>query len=74
MTNGGHPITPVTDSASSSNVNRRRMLTIALGGAATVALPAPSWAANDKRPGASRKPALTSDDRKTIAQVSAERA
>jgi hypothetical protein len=50
------------------------MLTIALGGAATVALPAPAWAANDQRPGAYRPPVLTPDDRKVIAQVSAERA
>ncbi|MFI6265023.1 M28 family peptidase [Micromonospora sp. NPDC051006] len=50
------------------------MLTIALGGAATVALPAPAWAATEQRPGAHRPPALTPDDRKVIAQVSAERA
>ncbi|MFD6565125.1 M28 family peptidase [Micromonospora profundi] len=50
------------------------MLTIALGGAATVALPAPAWAANDKRPGAHRPPKLTPDDRKIIAQASAVRA
>ncbi|MEU2611805.1 M28 family peptidase [Micromonospora sp. NPDC007271] len=50
------------------------MLTIALGGAATVALPAPAWAADDRRPGAYRPPALTPDDRKVVAQVSAERA
>ncbi|MFG2104294.1 M28 family peptidase [Micromonospora echinaurantiaca] len=50
------------------------MLTVALGGAATVALPAPAWAADDQRPGAYRPPALTPDDRKVIAQVSAERA
>ncbi|MEH0933929.1 M28 family peptidase [Micromonospora psammae] len=50
------------------------MLTIALGGAATVALPTPAWAATDQRPGAYRPPALTPDDRKIIAQVSAERA
>ncbi|MFF5178263.1 M28 family peptidase [Micromonospora sp. NPDC000316] len=73
MTNGANPISPVTD-ALGSTVNRRRMLTVALGGAATVALPAPAWAANDERPGAQRPPKLTSDDRKIIAQVSAERA
>ncbi|SCG69743.1 PA domain-containing protein [Micromonospora echinaurantiaca] len=73
MTNGGHPLTSSTDPVRST-VNRRRMLTIALGGAATVALPAPAWAADDQRPGAYRPPALTPDDRKVIAQVSAERA
>ncbi|MEU5941285.1 M28 family metallopeptidase [Micromonospora sp. NPDC047548] len=50
------------------------MLTVALGGAATVALPAPAWAATDQRPGAHRPPTLTPDDRKVIAQASAERA
>ncbi|MGX1616110.1 M28 family peptidase [Micromonospora chalcea] len=73
MTNDGHPSSPATD-ITGSTVNRRRMLTIALGGAATVALPTPAWAADDKRPGSRRAPALTSDDRKIIAQVSAERA
>lgn len=73
MTNDGHPLPSSTDPARST-VNRRRMLTIALGGAATVALPAPAWAANDQRPGAYRPPALTPDDRRVIAQVSAERA
>ncbi|PWU49006.1 Zn-dependent exopeptidase M28 [Micromonospora sp. S4605] len=73
MTNGGHPLPSSTDPVHST-VNRRRMLTIALGGAATVALPAPAWAADDQRPGAYRPPALTPDDRKVIAQVSAERA
>ncbi|WP_433493914.1 hypothetical protein ACQP26_22470 [Micromonospora sp. CA-248089] len=73
MTNDGHPSSPAMD-ITGSTVNRRRMLTIALGGAATVALPAPAWAADDSRPGSRRAPALTSDDRKIIAQVSAERA
>ncbi|WP_255608612.1 M28 family peptidase [Micromonospora sp. PLK6-60] len=69
----GHPASPSADSSRSA-VTRRRMLTVALGGAATVALPAPAWAATDQRPGAVRPPALTPDDRKIIAQVSAERA
>ncbi|TDC37842.1 M28 family peptidase [Micromonospora sp. 15K316] len=72
MTNG-HPATSSTEPAGSA-VNRRRMLTVALGGAATVALPAPAWAATDQRPGAHRPPRLTPDDRKIIAQVSAKRA
>lgn len=72
MTNGGHSVPSSTDPVRST-VNRRRMLTIALGGAATVALPAPAWAADDQRPGAYRAPTLTPDDRKVIAQVSAER-
>ncbi|MEV0806660.1 M28 family peptidase [Micromonospora sp. NPDC050200] len=67
------PATPATDS-SRSTVSRRRMLTVALGGAATVALPAPAWAATDERPGAQRPPTLTPDDRTVVAQVSAERA
>ncbi|MFI7075736.1 M28 family peptidase [Micromonospora sp. NPDC049903] len=50
------------------------MLTVALGGAATVALPAPAWAADDKRPGAHRPPKLTPQDRKVIAQLSPRRA
>ena len=50
------------------------MLTIALGGAATVALPAPAWAAGDKRPGAVRPPTLTRDDLLVVNRVSAERA
>ncbi|MGC5031752.1 M28 family peptidase [Micromonospora sp. DT229] len=51
------------------------MLTVALGGAAaTVALPVPAWAANDKRPGSHQAPKLTSDDRKVIAQISSRRA
>ncbi|GIJ29763.1 aminopeptidase [Micromonospora qiuiae] len=61
-------------SIGSSFFNRRRMLTVALGGAATVALPAPAWAATDQRPGAHRPPVLTSDDRKVIAQLSTRRA
>ncbi|WP_431728836.1 M28 family peptidase [Verrucosispora sp. TAA-831] len=50
------------------------MLTVALGGAATVALPAPAWAADDTRPGAHRPPKLTPQDRKVIAQLSPRRA
>ncbi|WP_092382177.1 M20/M25/M40 family metallo-hydrolase [Micromonospora phaseoli] len=50
------------------------MLTVALGGAATVALPAPAWAAADHRPGAIRPPRLTPEDRKVVAQLSAKRA
>ncbi|KHD73342.1 peptidase M28 [Actinoplanes utahensis] len=50
------------------------MLTIALGGAATVALPAPAWAAGDQRPGAVRPPTLTPHDLKVVNRVSAERA
>ncbi|MBO4206466.1 M28 family peptidase [Micromonospora echinofusca] len=73
MTNGDHPATPPTH-LDRSTVNRRRMLTVALGGAATVALPTPTWAATDQRPGAHRPPTITPDDRKIIAQVSAERA
>ncbi|WP_328850373.1 M28 family peptidase [Micromonospora globbae] len=73
MTNGGQPATQ-SNNPVGSTVNRRRMLTIALGGAATVALPAPAWATDDQRPGAYRPPALTPDDRTVIAQVSAERA
>ncbi len=55
-------------------LSRRRMLTIALGGAATVALPAPAWAVDDQRPGAATLPALTGGDRLVARQVSAERA
>ncbi|MDI6101712.1 M20/M25/M40 family metallo-hydrolase [Actinoplanes sp. NEAU-A12] len=50
------------------------MITIALGGAATVALPAPAWAVGDQRPGAARPPALTGGDRRVAGRVSAERA
>lgn len=50
------------------------MLTIALGGAATVALPAPAWAAGDQRPGAVRPPTLTAADRQVATRVSAVRA
>ena len=72
MTNDGHPSSPATD-ITGSTVNRRRMLTIALGGAATVALPAPAWAADDKRPGrpGSRRSRRRPQGRR---QVSAERA
>ncbi|GIJ80767.1 PA domain-containing protein [Micromonospora phaseoli] len=61
-------------STGSGQLNRRRMLTVALGGAATVALPAPAWAAADHRPGAIRPPRLTPEDRKVVAQLSAKRA
>ncbi|WP_250006149.1 M28 family peptidase [Actinoplanes sp. M2I2] len=57
-----------------SAVSRRRMLSIALGGAATVALPAPAWAATGQRPGAARPPALTGHDLDVAKRVSAERA
>ena len=50
------------------------MLTIALGGAATVALPTPAWAAGDQRPGAVRPPALTAGDNLVVDGVSAEHA
>jgi aminopeptidase YwaD len=50
------------------------MLTVALGGAATVALPAPAWAVGDQRPGAARPPALTTGDDRIARRVSAERA
>ncbi|WP_092546400.1 M20/M25/M40 family metallo-hydrolase [Actinoplanes derwentensis] len=50
------------------------MITIALGGAATVALPAPAWAAGDQRPGAVRPPTLTASDLHVVDNVSAERA
>lgn len=50
------------------------MLTIALGGAATVAIPAPAWAVGDLRPGAARPPVLTGGDRLVAGRVSAERA
>ncbi len=55
-------------------VGRRRMLAIALGGAATVALPAPAWAATGPRPGAALPPALTGHDLDVAKKVSAERA
>ncbi|MEV4351004.1 M28 family peptidase [Actinoplanes sp. NPDC049596] len=56
------------------SVTRRRMLTVALGGAATVALPAPAWAVTGQRPGAARPPALTGHDLQVARRVSAERA
>jgi aminopeptidase YwaD len=55
-----------------NSINRRRMLTIALGGAATVALPAPAWAADDQRPGAANPPQLTAGDKQVAGRVSAE--
>ena len=69
-------VSPVeTSTPSDSSLSRRRMLTVALGGAAaTVVLPAPAWAVNDKRPGAHGKPKLTPADRKVAGKVSAERA
>ncbi|HWS39491.1 MAG TPA: Zn-dependent exopeptidase M28, partial [Actinoplanes sp.] len=60
--------------AEKSALSRRRMLTIALGGAATVALPAPAWAAGDTRPGAVRPPTLTDSDLLVANRVSAVRA
>ena len=50
-------VSPVeTSTPSDSALSRRRMLTVALGGAAAaVVLPAPAWAVNDKRPGAHRQ-------------------
>ncbi len=50
------------------------MLTMAIGGAATVALPAPAWAAGEQRPGAVRPPSLTASDLQVVRQVSAKRA
>ena len=55
-------------------LNRRRMLTIALGGAAAVALPAPAWAVNGQRPGAVQLPRLTGGDRQVVTRVSARQA
>ena len=55
-----------------NSINRRRMLTIALGGAATVALPAPAWAADEPRPGAAGPPRLTAGDQLVAGRVSAE--
>ena len=57
-----------------TSLSRRRMLTVALGGAATVALPAPAWAAGDQRPGAVNPPTLTGADRRVAERVSAVRA
>ncbi|GGN74541.1 aminopeptidase [Actinoplanes lobatus] len=57
-----------------TSLSRRRMLTIAMGGAATVALPAPAWAVTDQRPGAVRPPTLTGGDHQVAKRVSAERA
>jgi aminopeptidase YwaD len=57
-----------------SAVSRRRMLSVALGGAAAVTLPAPAWAATGQRPGAARPPALTGRDIDVAKRVSAERA
>ncbi|GAB3150708.1 M28 family metallopeptidase [Micromonospora sonneratiae] len=69
--------TPTADSSAQSTdswLTRRRMLAVTLGGAATVALPAPAWAADDLRPGAANKPKLTTTDRMVANRVSAERA
>jgi aminopeptidase YwaD len=60
--------------AGKNSLSRRRMLTVALGGAATVALPAPAWAAGDTRPGAVNPPTLTAGDGRVVGRVSAERA
>ncbi|GAB7036616.1 MULTISPECIES: M28 family peptidase [Catenuloplanes] len=60
--------------ASKSFLSRRRMLALAAGGAAGVALPAPAWAVGDQRPGAVRPPALTPGDRRVAGEVSARRA
>ncbi|WP_236048087.1 M28 family peptidase [Paractinoplanes ovalisporus] len=57
-----------------SALSRRRMLAVTLGGAATVALPAPAWAATGQRPGAALPPTLTGHDINVAKQVSAERA
>ncbi|SCL28781.1 Zn-dependent amino-or carboxypeptidase, M28 family [Micromonospora nigra] len=67
-------VPPPRDSSPSTALNRRRMLTVALGGAATVALPAPAWAADDQRPGAHRPPRLTPQDRRVVARLSTRRA
>jgi len=69
-------VSPVeTSTPADSSLSRRRMLTVALGGAAAaVVLPAPAWAVDDKRPGAVGKPALTTTDRMVANRVSAERA
>jgi aminopeptidase YwaD len=56
--------------ASKSSFSRRKMLAIAAGGAAGVALPAPAWAVGDQRPGAVRPPVLTPGDRQVAGQVS----
>ncbi|HSK27323.1 MAG TPA: M28 family peptidase [Jiangellales bacterium] len=55
-------------------ISRRRALSLAAGTAAAVTLPLPAWAADDQRPGAQRRPALTGGDRAIVARVSAERA
>ncbi|MDR7275384.1 M28 family peptidase [Catenuloplanes atrovinosus] len=57
-----------------SSFSRRRMLVIAAGGAAGVALPAPAWAVDEQRPGSVRPPALTPADRQVAGEVSARRA
>ncbi|GGL89380.1 M28 family peptidase [Micromonospora yangpuensis] len=61
--------------SSPAPLNRRRVLAVALGGAAaTVALPLPAWAADDQRPGAVNLPTLTPEDRRIVRQASAKRA
>lgn len=67
---------PAADAEQSSEswLTRRRMLTVALGGAAAVTLPAPAWAATDQRPGAVNKPKLRPSDLLVVKQVSATRA
>lgn len=69
-------VSPSTQSSIGSrySLTRRRMLTVALGGAAAVTLPAPAWAVTEQRPGAARPPALTPGDQVVAAQVSAEQA
>jgi aminopeptidase YwaD len=59
--------------AGDNPLSRRRMLTVAVGSAATVALPAPAWATGDRRPGARNHPALTAGDQEVACRVSAER-
>ncbi|MFC7549576.1 M20/M25/M40 family metallo-hydrolase [Plantactinospora sp. GCM10030261] len=66
---------PSSTSTPQSAFNRRRMLTVALGGAAAaVTLPAPAWAVTDKRPGATKPPSLTPGDRMVAGRVSSVRA
>ncbi|WP_033338543.1 M20/M25/M40 family metallo-hydrolase [Catenuloplanes japonicus] len=55
-------------------ISRRTLFTLAAGGAAGVALPAPAWAVGDRRPGSVRLPSLTPDDREIAGQVEADRA
>jgi aminopeptidase YwaD len=65
---------PMDSQSHLSQVGRRRVLTVALGGAAAVALPAPAWAVTDQRPGAVAAPALTGHDIEVARRVSAVRA